>query len=371
MLTKYDEFLCHQIASTFDHPATSAREWTERIWFLAHDTKGDFILVAGFGYYPNRNIMDAFTCLAIEGKTQHVVRASRQLRPRIDEVSVGPFSWNVVDPMKKVRVVLGDNEYGLSYDILFDATMPPHEEEPPQFFRSRGRVVEDIRRYWQVGKAHGWIKVDGQTHKIDPRSWRTERDRSWGVRRGAVEYLETSVQPGEIPIGYFYSGAAWQFSNWGAVYHIRGDWDGRVSNFSGGIFYPHGSSKPEMRLAGIEHNFTFRTDIAELRQVNGGSVTLNAVDGSSKKVSLRPLGAVYLGPGGYSYANYRGFIHGLWMGPSWMDGFTLNIADPEVIREITYLDELVCELKCDGQTGYGMTEVMVIGKYPKYGFQGY
>jgi len=42
-----------------------------------------------------------------------------------------------------------------------------------------------------------------------------------------------------------------------------------------------------------------------------------------------------------------------------------------VLREITYLEELVCELKCDGQIGYGMTEVMVIGKYPKYGFQGY
>lgn len=60
MLTKYDEMLCHQVATTFDHPGTSAREWTERIWFMAYDTTGDHILVAGFGYYPNRNVMDAF-----------------------------------------------------------------------------------------------------------------------------------------------------------------------------------------------------------------------------------------------------------------------------------------------------------------------
>ena len=369
MLTKYDEYLCHQIVSTFDHVGTSAREWTERIWFCAHDTTGDFILVAGFGYYPNRNVIDAFTCLAIEGKTQHVVRASRELRPRIDEVTVGPFSWEVVEPMKQVRAALGDNEYGVSYDILFDGTMPPTEEG--QFFRSRGRVVEDINRYWQVGAPSGWIKVDGQTHKVDPGSWQTKRDHSWGIRRGAVEYQEVGVQPGEIPIGYFYSGAGWQFNDWGAMYHTREIENGEVISFSGGLFYPYGSGKEELRLASIEHNFTFRTDVPGLRQVNGGTVTLNAVDGSTRKVSIRPLGVVYIGTGGYSYANYRGFTHGLWMGPSWMDGFTLDISAPEVMREITFLDELICELECDGQIGYGMTEVMVIGKYPKYGFQGY
>ena len=82
MLTKYDEFPCHQIVSTFDSVETSAREWTERLWFCAHDLTGEVMLVAGFGFYSNRNIMDAFVCLATEGKTQYNVRASRELRPR-------------------------------------------------------------------------------------------------------------------------------------------------------------------------------------------------------------------------------------------------------------------------------------------------
>ncbi len=371
MLTKYDEMLCHQTVSTFDHPISSAREWTERIWFCAHDTKGELILVAGFGYYPNRNIIDAFMCLAVEGKTQHVTRASRELRPRIDEVTVGPFSWDVVEPMKKVRAALGENEHGVSYEILSESAMPPHEEEPPQFFRVRGRVIEDIRRYFQVGKPSGWVKVNGQTHKIDPDSWRSERDHSWGIRRGAVEYMETGVQPGEIPIGMLYSGACWQFENWGACYHVREDWDATVDNFSGGVFYPYGSGKDEVRLTGIEHNFTFRTDIPGLRQANGGKFILNGMDGSRKEVSIRPLGVIYIGTGGYSYANYRGFTHGLWMGQSWMDGFTLDISDPNVVLERTYLDELICELRCGDEIGYGMTEVVVVGKYPKYGYQDY
>ena len=52
LLTRYDEMLCHQVVSTFDHPATSAREWTETLWFSVHDTTGAFHLVSGFGSYP-------------------------------------------------------------------------------------------------------------------------------------------------------------------------------------------------------------------------------------------------------------------------------------------------------------------------------
>jgi hypothetical protein len=371
MLTKYDEMLCHQFSSTFDHPGTSAREWTERIWFMAHDIKGDHILVAGFGYYPNRNIMDAFVCLAVEHKTQHVVRASRELRPRIDEVNVGPFSWDVIQPMKKVRAALAENEYGVSYDIVFDATMPPFEENPPQFFRNRGRVVEDINRYFQVGRPSGWIKVGGKTVTLDPHSWRTLRDHSWGIRRGAMDYLEGGVQPGEFAPGYYYNGACWEFENWGASYHIREGWDGTVGNFSGGQFYPFATGKEVLKLASIEHKFTFHPNTPGVRLVNGGSVVLNAVDGSKKQVTIRPLGVIYIGTGGYSYRNYRGFTHGMWMGPSWMDGFELDITNPEVRQEITYLDELACEVRCGDEVGYGLTEVSVMGKYPKYGFEGF
>lgn len=371
MLTRYDELMCHQIATTFDHPASSAREWTERIWFMVHDTTGDFTLVGGFGYYPNRNVMDAFMCLAVESKTQHVIRASRELRPRIDEVAVGPFSWHVIEPMKKVRAVLDKNEYGVSYDLTLDGTMPPHDEEPSQFHRFRGRVVEDIRRYFQVGKLHGWIKINSQTVNIDPKSWWMERDHSWGIRRGALDRQEVGIQPGDMPIGFFYNGASFQFDKWSANYHIREDWDRRVLNFSGALSYPYGSGKEELRLIGVQHNFTFRPDIPEIRQINGGVVTLNAVDGSKKEVAFKPLGIVYVGTGGYSYANYQGFTHGLWMGKSWMDGFQLDITDPEVIWGAYFLDEMSCKFEFDGQAGYGFTEVSVFGKYPKYGFETY
>ena len=32
-------------------------------------------------------------------------------------------------------------------------------------------------------------------------------------------------------------------------------------------------------------------------------------------------------------------------------------------------EELVGELHCGDEAGYGMTEVVVVGKYPKYGYE--
>jgi hypothetical protein len=370
MLTKYDEFPCHQIASTFDHPGTSAREWTERIWLMFHDTTGQFQIVAGFGIYPNRNIIDAYTCLVFEGKTQHVVRASRELRPRIDEIEVGPFSYKIIEGLKTVKAALDENEYGISYDLDFEATMPAHEEGA-QFTRFRGREVENIRRYDQVGRASGWVKIEGQTFQIGKNEWWAERDHSWGIRRGGAEYSETGVQPGDIPEGFFYNGVFWQFDKWGACYHIREDGDGKITNFSGAVFYPYGSGKEDLELASIEHDFQFRTDIPGIRQINGGRVILNAVDGSSFEVTIHPLSACYIGAGGYNPMGYKDFIHGLWMGPSFIDGFKLDLTDPEVVREATFLDELSSELRCGKEVGYGMTEVTSFGRCPKYGYEGY
>jgi len=364
MLTKYDDMMCHQIVSTFDRVETSAREWTERIWFSAHDTSGKSHLVAGFGYYPNRNIMDAFTCFAVEGKTQYAVRASRELRPAIDEVKVGPFSYQVVEALKKVRCALDANEHGLSYEIEFEGNMPPHEEEP-QFAMSRGRVLENVVRYVQVGKPSGWIKAEGKTYQINKDEWWAERDHSWGIRRGGG-VPETGVQPGEIPTGYLFSFGIMQFDKWGATYHIREDWEGRTLHFSSGVFYPYGSHKEELKLASVAHDFQFRHDI---RQMKSGQLVFNAVDGSKIEVSMRPLSVCYLRAGGYF--GYQGFTHGLWMSPYFIDSLKLDLTDNDAVKGVSFLDDVMCEMRCGNDIGYGIIELVIVGKYPKYGYQGY
>ncbi|MFO8011622.1 MAG: hypothetical protein R6U89_12580 [Dehalococcoidia bacterium] len=364
MLTKYDEFLCHQIVSTFDHPATSAREWTERTWFCVHDTEGKVILVNSFGYYPNRNIIDTYVSITVEGKTVHTVRASRELRPAVDETVVGPFSYEIVEPLRKVKSSLDENEYGVSYDITFDGTFPPHEEDP-QFARVKGRVEEHIVRYVQVGRPSGWIKVEGKTYQVDHENWRCERDHSWGVRRGGG-VPEVGVQPGDIPTGYMHNFITFQFENWGMTFHRREDWDSTPLMFSGAIFYPADSGKPEVPLLDIEHNYSFRSDI---RQLTGAEIKFTPAEGPQFTVTARPLIHAYLKAGGMF--GFRDFVHGMWMGPYFIDGHKIDLTDPQQLAEVHFIEDMASELRCGDETGYGIVEVVLIGKYPKYGYEGF
>ena len=364
MILKHDESFGHQIVAGFDKVGTSAREWTERVWLSAYELSGKVHLSAGFGCYPNRNVIDAYGTLNVEGKTQYAVRASRVLRPNIEEMKVGPFSYQVVEPLKRLRFSLAPTEHDLSYEIEFDGTMPPHEEGI-QYAEARGRAMEHIARYIQIGRMSGSVKLEGKTYNLDGGNWMAIRDHSWGVRRGGG-VPETGVQPTYLPEGYLFHFNALHFDQWGASYHVREDWDGTPLHFSGGVFYPYGAGKEEIRLASVQHDLEFRQDI---RQMKGGSIVLNAHNGSRWDISLRPLTACYLTLGGYF--GYKGFVHGLWQGEEFLDAVKVDLTDPRVLNEVCFLSDQLCEARCGSESGYGLVELVVTGKYPRYGYQGY
>lgn len=375
MIRKHDELFCHQAVSTFDTPGSSAREWTERAWGQVHDTTGAAHLAAGFGFYPNRNIMDAFACFTLSDTTHYVVRASRELRPDIDVTTVGPFAYDCIEPLRKVRFALGENEYGLSYDIEIEGVSRLYEESA-QHQISRGREKEHIKRLLQCGRPSGWINADGQTFQLDSPSWVAERDRSWGIRVAGADFVESGVQVPEIYDGQLFNFVLMQFEEWGASFHIREIWDDKAGfarrwHVGGGIFYPHGVERQPLELANVEHHYTFNDERPEQqRRFAGGRVLLTAIDGSTREVAIRPISICYQAPAGYGLP-YKGFIHGLWMGTSWIDGYRLDLTDPNVMREIWGYVDYGSEFRCGPDVGYGTTELMVVGKYPKYGYQGY
>jgi hypothetical protein len=59
------------------------------------------------------------------------------------------------------------------------------------------------------------------------------------------------------------------------------------------------------------------------------------------------------------------------MGEQWIDGHRFDLMDPKVMGEIWGYCDYGSEFRCDDEVGYGTTELMVVGKYPKYGYQGY
>jgi hypothetical protein len=107
-------------------------------------------------------VQDGFATIWHQGK-QYNFRASRTLRPNMDEVRIGPLSVELLEGLKRFRLRLDENRSGLQLDLEWTATMNPHEEEH-DFRESGGRVVQDISRFDQAGRARGNVQFGGQNH---------------------------------------------------------------------------------------------------------------------------------------------------------------------------------------------------------------
>src|SRR5213596_2647306 len=122
MLTPWDEFLCHQLPTTLDHVSTSDPAWTERIYVSLYDIASkETIFGCGIGQYPNKDVQDGFATVWHQGK-QYNFRASRTLRPHIDEVRIGPLSVELLQGLKRFRLRLDENPSGLRFDVDWTAT---------------------------------------------------------------------------------------------------------------------------------------------------------------------------------------------------------------------------------------------------------
>ena len=66
-----------------------------------------------------------------------------------------------------------------------------------------------------------------------------------------------------------------------------------------------------------------------------------------------------------------GYASGHWRGKEFLDGFTADTTDLDVVRPVSFLSETLCEVRMDGKTGYGLVEMVFVGAYPRYGYTGW
>jgi hypothetical protein len=128
-LRRADEGLNHQIADTFATVAESDRAWTEKIWVSIAAADGSLQAGFGLGKYHNRGIIDGFGGVS-RGREQWTVRASRELDSAPEETSVGPVRYEIVEPLRQVRVCLDPNDVQpISFDLVLAGVTPPFFEE--------------------------------------------------------------------------------------------------------------------------------------------------------------------------------------------------------------------------------------------------
>jgi hypothetical protein len=176
----------------------------------------------------------------------------------------------------------------------------------------------------------------------------------------------TEKQPVEVPEGVLYYMGIFEFDDELVHFAQREHSDGTRWQFEGEVLYPTGSGRANGTIIDVEHDLKFR---AEQRVVSGGSFTVHRGDRSTSLIEVSPLCDFW--PGLAGYEEFKGYASGHWRGTDFIDGFTVNSADPEVVRPVSLVSETLCEVRMEGKIGHGLIEMVFMGAYPRYGYMGW
>ena len=197
MLTPFDDYPIHQTPAPMAQPQSADPNHYDRYWFNGYDRDGAFFLGGAMGHYPNRGVVDAAFSVVHDG-VEHSVFASG-LMPTDRATTVGPLRIEVVEPLRTIRYVVGENDHGLTADVTFRARTEAIEEPRQQIVRNNTMIM-DYTRLTQWGTWEGTVTLPtGVTLDVDPSRTFATRDRSWGVR-GVGQQAPTNfpAQPTQI-----------------------------------------------------------------------------------------------------------------------------------------------------------------------------
>lgn len=362
-LVAADESFNHQIVETHATVLHTDPSWTEKVWGSVCSPDGALAVSFGFGKYVNRNVVDGFGGVS-RGVAQWTVRASRALSLDVDRIDVGPLRYDILEPLRAVRVRLEANEIQpIAFDLVLRGITPciTEEREDRRTLTGYRRSADQIR-YHQIGVADGWIEVEGTRTTVD--GWMMARDRSWGVRPtvgGPLPGLQPDPMDSDPPrvlaiwnpVLFGTGKEAYAYMQYYLVYEGEG-W--RHEKVQGGFEYPDGRRLPVLR---IEPKLRF--DPTNLRVLEA-TFDLALADGSRRRLSAEPMGGTGFHLGAGLYLGFDGHYHGEWRGELHLDGeYFADCSLPETARRLNQFRDCVMRV-CDestGMTGIGICQTWV------------
>jgi hypothetical protein len=362
MLSPLDDYPVHQIAAPIRHVATSDRNFYDRYYFNCHPSSGDMFLIFGLGQYPNLEVSDTFALLR-RGDLHRVVRASRTMSADRRDTTVGPFRIEVLEGLRRLRVVLEPNEWGLAFDLTWEGAIPATVEPRHLVRNNLGRVIIDACRLAQTGRWTGQVEIDGETVAVTPANWWGSRDRSWGIR--PIGEPEPAGAAAARPPGTFYwVYAPIQLPSSSILVIVQEDADGRRIMEEAVRVWPEETGRPAEHLGRPEIRLDF---IPGTRAVRGATIRFARGDDKLPEIGVEVALAAHLGVG-TGYGQDTDWRHGMYQGPLAVSGLSLDLSRDEDRKRMVGLVDNVARFECDGEIGWGLFEVLVAGPHRPSGF---
>src|SRR5574337_1063165 len=118
LLTPYDEFPVHQSAYPFSYIPSTDYNWDDGYYFGVINPDEQVFLATGFRVNPNSDMIGGYALLNVAGQ-QHTVRFNRCWR-RDFNLRIGPYRVEILEPLRRLRLVREENESGQSFDIIWE-----------------------------------------------------------------------------------------------------------------------------------------------------------------------------------------------------------------------------------------------------------
>ena len=358
MLTKGDDYPLHQ---TPEPMALSGgnRNFYDRYFFNGYSADGSIFFAAALGIYPQLDIMDAAFCVSIDGK-QHNLRASKRMGSERLDLTVGPITVTIAEPLQQLYLTVAANDSAITADISFNARHQPIEE--PRFIRREGpRLMMDYTRMTQNGHWSGTITVDGRA--IDIGNCSGTRDRSWGIR--PIGAAESQPPPAGAFPQFWWLWTPLNFGDYCAFFHSNDDGEGEPWNRRGVVDTLSGKAR-EFEPQAID--LSYHKGSRRIRQIQletgNGSLAITPRTGESARTF---------------YMSGLGYMHPVW--GHGMDHGDLDVAhdvialdpDPDIDMTTIHIQALSdAVLTVDGveHQGMGVVEQLFIGPHATSGLTG-
>jgi hypothetical protein len=369
MLNKLDDFPIHQTPEPIAHAATSDRNVYDRTWFNGYANDGSYYFGVGMAVYPHRGILDcAFSVVQRSGR-QHCFYGSRRAPAERTEMQVGPFRIEVIEPLRRTRVVLDDNKSGITCDLTFSARTAAIQEARQTLWSGTRRAM-DATRFDQFGRWSGVVSHPDGKIKVDDSVCLGTKDRSWGVRGvGEPESGGAPVRPGGIC--FIWAPLFWDDHVTHAIFFDGSQGEALVREGIVAPLYANESAVPgvqestDERMATARHRITYHRGT---RLASAAEIDLVNLAGATRTISLEPILKFQMKGLGYSHPEWG---QGMWKGEA---AFGSESFDPRQLdmlaRENLHVQQVV--IANDGtRKGIGVLEQIVAGPYAPAGFKDY